>query len=169
MSYPTKCPASALAAALPILILTGCAPSSMFSSAPLPPVEDVFVDAEDLPALGRILTDGAGLTLYVFADDAPGVSNCTGACAELWPPFLIPADTVAVAAPEIIAVVDTIIRADGTTQVAVNNQPVYYYAKDKNPGDVLGQGISGKWFVLDSNGVKVTTPAPAGRPASPGD
>jgi predicted lipoprotein with Yx(FWY)xxD motif len=29
-----------------------------------------------------------------------------------------------------------------------NNWPLYYYAKDKNPGDTTGQNVGQKWFVV---------------------
>ena len=36
------------------------------------------------PTLGNILVDGAGLTLYLFDNDTPGVSNCSGGCLNNW-------------------------------------------------------------------------------------
>ncbi len=38
--------------------------------------------------LGNILVDANGMTLYLYAKDTTGVSNCTGACQTNWPPFL---------------------------------------------------------------------------------
>src|SRR5690606_16042825 len=34
---------------------------------------------------GEVLTDTEGLTLYIFTDDAEGVSNCVDTCADVWP------------------------------------------------------------------------------------
>ena len=40
------------------------------------------------PALGSILTDGKGMTLYQFTKDTTkGESSCTDRCAQNWPPF----------------------------------------------------------------------------------
>src|SRR4029453_17581303 len=39
-------------------------------------------------ALGRILVDGRGRTLYLFEKDTRGRSACYGACAAYWPPLL---------------------------------------------------------------------------------
>src|SRR5260370_28050533 len=41
--------------------------------------------------LGAIVVDGSGRTLYRFDKDSasPPASNCTGACAQLWPPVLV--------------------------------------------------------------------------------
>ena len=38
--------------------------------------------------LGQILVDGRGRTLYLFAADTAGKSNCHGACTSAWPPYL---------------------------------------------------------------------------------
>jgi predicted lipoprotein with Yx(FWY)xxD motif len=37
--------------------------------------------------LGAYLTNEQGLSLYMFANDADGVSSCTGGCENVWPPF----------------------------------------------------------------------------------
>ncbi len=40
------------------------------------------------PTLGNILTDSRGITLYIFTNDAPNVSNCYDKCADAWPPLI---------------------------------------------------------------------------------
>ncbi|HUM18196.1 MAG TPA: hypothetical protein VL086_21070, partial [Candidatus Nitrosotalea sp.] len=35
---------------------------------------------------GEVLTDAQGMTLYTYDKDTAGKSNCTGECAEYWPP-----------------------------------------------------------------------------------
>lgn len=37
--------------------------------------------------VGRYLTDGKGMTLYVFKNDSPGQSACAGPCVAAWPIF----------------------------------------------------------------------------------
>src|SRR5258706_8403802 len=37
---------------------------------------------------GEYFADTKGLTLYIFDNDTKGVSNCTGTCLALWPPYL---------------------------------------------------------------------------------
>lgn len=46
------------------------------------------VNIADDPTLGKILVDGNGMTLYTYAKDTTGVSNCSGGCLQNWPPLL---------------------------------------------------------------------------------
>lgn len=87
-----------------------------------------------------VLADGTMMTLYTFAKDMPGVSNCNDNCAKNWPPL--------VAAPDAKPMGDwTIItRADGTKQWAYKGMPLYKWSKDAKPGDATGDGMAqGAW------------------------
>jgi predicted lipoprotein with Yx(FWY)xxD motif len=119
-------------------------------------------------ALGSILTDEKGMTLYVYLKDTPGVSNCSGDCAGIWPPLTVPQGTTPTAGSGFSGTLGTIQRSDGTTQVTVNNMPVYTWVKDKNPGDTTGQGVGTVWYVLDPAGnvVKTALAAPSATPAA---
>jgi predicted lipoprotein with Yx(FWY)xxD motif len=100
------------------------------------------------PKLGQYLADPKGMTLYTFAKDTNGQSACTGQCAAIWPPLIVASGgQLSVTGGGDSSKFGTITRADGTTQVTYNNQPLYYYAKDKNPGDTTGQGVGSVWFV----------------------
>ena len=46
----------------------------------------------------------------------------------------------------------TITRDDGATQIAFYGQPLYYFAADAAAGDVKGQGLNDKWYVVDAEG-----------------
>ncbi|MER6784890.1 SCO0930 family lipoprotein [Streptomyces sp. NPDC000658] len=104
--------------------------------------------------LGKILTDGAGKTLYRFdADTAePPKSNCEGDCATAWPP--VSADDVSAGDGIDKSLLGEITRSDGSKQLTVGGWPAYYYAKDANAGDISGQGVGNKWFALTPEGKK---------------
>ena len=88
---------------------------------------------------GKILADAQGHTLYIFTKDSPGTSACADACAKAWPP--VTATGTPTAATGITATaLSTITRADGTTQLAINGQPLYTYAGDAAPGRHPGPG-----------------------------
>ncbi|MFI5683487.1 SCO0930 family lipoprotein [Streptomyces sp. NPDC051636] len=108
------------------------------------------------PDLGKVLTDGAGLTLYRFDTDTanPPKSNCDGDCATTWPP--VPADDAEAGAGIDKALLGEVTRSDGTKQLTIAGWPAYRYAKDVNAGDVNGQGVGGKWFALAPDGKKAT-------------
>ena len=98
--------------------------------------------------LGPLLTDAQGKTLYMFANDKPGVSNCSGECASFWPPLVVDASTLPTGPAAIAAGLGTTSRDDGSQQVTYNGEPLYYWVKDTKPSDTLGQGVNGVWFVV---------------------
>jgi predicted lipoprotein with Yx(FWY)xxD motif len=46
----------------------------------------------------------------------------------------------------------TTTRADGSTQVTYNGWPLYYFDKDKQPGDTTGQGVGTVWYLISAAG-----------------
>jgi predicted lipoprotein with Yx(FWY)xxD motif len=99
-------------------------------------------------SLGPLLTDGQGKTLYMFTNDKPGVSNCSGECASFWPPLIVDGSTLPTGPDAVSAGLGTTSRDDGSQQLTYNGMPLYYWAKDTRPGDTLGQGVNGVWFVV---------------------
>ena len=97
--------------------------------------------------VGKFLTDAKGMTLYIFKKDSPGKSACAGPCVEKWPLYF----REKVAVPDGVMAGDfgTITREDGKRQTTYKGWPLYYFAGDKAPGDVLGQGIGNVWFVAN--------------------
>jgi predicted lipoprotein with Yx(FWY)xxD motif len=51
-----------------------------------------------------------------------------------------------------ITVVD---RPDGSKQLAYYGWPLYFYAADQAAGDVNGQGVGGKWYVIGADGTPI--------------
>jgi len=116
----------------------------------------VELNTAENAVIGTYVTDGAGRTLYRFDEDSakPPKATCNGECAEAWPPLLIKSPGKIFPKginPKILGYVE---RADGTCQVTINGWPVYYFAKDAKPGDILGQGVKGTWFAVDPKGGK---------------
>ncbi len=106
--------------------------------------------------LGSFLVDGKGMTLYLFTKDTPNTSNCYDKCAAAWPPLLTSGTPVGGNGVD-ASKFGTTMRKDGTTQVTYNGWPLYYFAKDKAPGDVNGQNVGSVWFVVSPAGDKITT------------
>jgi predicted lipoprotein with Yx(FWY)xxD motif len=100
----------------------------------------------------RLLADGAGRTLYAFAEDTRGTatnrpqSACTGVCLAQHPPF----------SPSYVGAISTLeprdftsfVRTDGAAQVAYKGAPLYYSLLDGRPGAVNGAEEEGFTIVL---------------------
>lgn len=106
--------------------------------------------------LGDVVTDGNGMTLYMFMKDTKGTtkSACSGQCMTAWPAALM--GSSAPKASGITGAVGSIAAAGGGKQVTLNGWPLYYFAQDKAAGDVLGQGVGNIWWVLGTNGNPIT-------------
>lgn len=108
--------------------------------------ESFTVRTVDVPTLGAVLTDAKGMTLYIFGDDKPEMSNCYGDCTTTWPPLLT--NKAPTLAPGIPGKLRTILRKDGKQQVTYDGRPLYYYSDDKSPGEARGHGLENKWSVV---------------------
>lgn len=98
---------------------------------------------------GSMLVGPNGMTLYTFAVDeqGTGASACEGDCAVAWPPLVVPAGSEVVVSGDVMGEVTTFERPDGTTQVAYNGWPLYYWINDVKPGDTTGHNFRDVWFV----------------------
>ncbi len=106
------------------------------------------------PTLGKILVDGKGMTLYIFAKDEADKSNCAGNCLKSWPPLVTQGKPVAGQGVD-AALLGSASLPDGTKIVTYNHMPLYYYAKDTKAGDVTGQNVGSVWFVVAPDGKPV--------------
>jgi predicted lipoprotein with Yx(FWY)xxD motif len=112
--------------------------------------------------LGSILTTGAGKTIYMFAADKGGKSNCTDTCVKYWP--IVPAPASLAAPAGVTATLGVLTRTDGTKQLTVGGMPVYTYVGDSAAGAATGQGKNlsgGLWWVLSPGGTIINTMAGA--------
>ena len=114
------------------------------------------VEVSESADFGPILVDGAGMSLYLFTNDTQnsGASTCADDCLAAWPALLSDGDPVAGEGVD-AALLGTITRDDGTTQVTYNGWPLYYYAEDAAAGDTNGQGVGDVWFLVTPEGEAV--------------
>ena len=119
-------------------------------------------------ALGMVLSDPDGWTLYTWEGDAEGVSNCYDACAGVWPPYTITGDLIS--PDDLPASLGLIDRGDGSWQVTVDNWPLYYFSQDNLPGDMNGSMINGfgaTWWIMAYSPPAPAAVAPQPAPAQP--
>lgn len=101
---------------------------------------------------GEIVVDANGMSVYLFTKDVKdsGTSACTDACLAAWPPVLT--TTATPSAEGVTGELGTIMTPDGKQQVTLNGLPLYYFAQDTKPGDILGQGVNNVWYLADPAG-----------------
>lgn len=139
--------------------------TSVAAADPTPAPSGVTVTVVD-SALGSILADGDGNTLYVFEPDGRGESTCYEGCAAAWPPLTGDVTAGAGADPSLLGATT---RTDGSSQVTYGGWPLYYYSGDAAPGDVNGQGVNGVWYVVSATGDEVRSGGTSEPAAGPGD
>jgi predicted lipoprotein with Yx(FWY)xxD motif len=106
-------------------------------------------------ALGNILVNGGGHTVFAFTRDSRNHDRCaaTAGCTGIWP-MVTTTGTPALGPGVKRSLVGTITVA-GTRQVTYAGHPLYTYIADAGPGDTsyVGQSqFGGKWFALNAAG-----------------
>ncbi len=109
----------------------------------------------DSSEFGDVLFDGNGQAVYAFENDTKGVSNCSGDCADFWPPVLTESDATAGTGAD-KSLLGTITREDGATQVTYNGLPLYFV---NEPADEIhcqnADMHGGLWWVVTAEGAPV--------------
>jgi predicted lipoprotein with Yx(FWY)xxD motif len=113
-------------------------------------------------ALGLILVNSKGHTLYLFLKDRSGKSACYGSCARFWPPLLSQGKPTAGSGVK-PSLLGTTKRSNGSRQVTYNKHPLYTYLLDKRAGQTTGEGsnnFGARWYAVSARGravVKAST------------
>jgi predicted lipoprotein with Yx(FWY)xxD motif len=140
---------------------TGSPPTS--ATAPAPGVSTTPATGVELKTAtstaGQIVVDKDGKSVYFFTKDIKdsGTSACKDACAVAWP--AVTTTSTAPAAEGVSGTIGTITTAGGSKQITINGMPVYYFAKDKQSGDILGQGVNNVWYLVSPAGEMIKSAA----------
>jgi predicted lipoprotein with Yx(FWY)xxD motif len=142
-----------VAAALAGATLSAAALGETNSTSATPPSKGAVV-ALGKTALGGVLVDARGRTLYLFEKDKHGKSACYGACAAYWPPLLSSAKPRP--GPGVRAsLLGVTKRADGKRQVTYAGHPLYAFIGDKKAHQTTGEGLTdfgAAWDAVAPNG-----------------
>jgi len=124
-------------------------------------------------ALGTILVDSRGRTLYLFEKDRNGVSMCNTACLAFWPALTSHGTPRAGA-----GVHQSLLRLsrarNGVGQVTYAGHPLYTFVGDKSAGQTTGEGLKyfgAAWYAVAASGQKVEksgSSSSTGTSSSPG-
>ncbi len=157
--YPASRSAGLLASVVAITVLAaGCSSAGSAPTTTKAPstgtggsTRSVKLASATLPGVGSVVTGPTGRTLYYFTEDSSGFTRCTGQCAAVWPPLVVPSGTKPVLSSGLGGTVGTALRPDGSTQVTYDGHLMYYYQGDMTAGQDKGQGLEGTWFVVPTS------------------
>ncbi len=100
--------------------------------------------ADFVKVTNGIFTSSYGKTMYTFDKDqaGSGKSECVSTCADNWPPVYVE--------PGIMLSGDfsSITRSNGQKQLTYKGKPLYFFVKDKNPGDKTGDNVNNVWHIV---------------------
>jgi len=119
------------------------APPAQAAAAPAP--ANATLKVAKGAALGDLLVDANGRTLYLFEQDQGTRTACTGGCLMTWPPYQ-PAGAPTVGAGLGPTKVGTV-----NGQLTYAGHLLYSFSGDRNPGDVNGAAIP-SWDAVSPSG-----------------
>ena len=138
--------------------LGGCAMGPPYPQAVGPaavPTGATTLTTADKAPFGTFIVDGPGRSVYILDGTraSSGAMACGFDCARVWPPVM------ASSPPTLGAGLDprrlgTAPRGGGT-QLTYAGWPLFYYVRDRGPGDTTGQHITdawGTWHLLAPSG-----------------
>jgi predicted lipoprotein with Yx(FWY)xxD motif len=115
-------------------------------------------------ALGPILVDARGRTLYLFEKDHNGMSSCNTACTTYWPP-VVSAGTPRAGTGVHKSMLGVTKRRDGRRQVTYAGHPLYRFVGDKTAGQTKGEGLANfgaEWYAVGATGRTIEPTKPSG-------
>ena len=148
----------ALSVALAMTVAVAVAAPAGVAGATSAHAKTIKVSTAKVPNVGTVLTTASGLTLYRFTEDAPGTSQCTGACAKIWPPMLA-SQGAHVSGPRGVKGLAVTNVGNGHFQVTFHKIPLYRFEGDKKKGQANGQNVGKVWFAVLKSGIPATTAA----------
>lgn len=107
-------------------------------------------------ALGNILVNGQGLTVFAFTRDSRNHDRCVNisGCTSIWP-LVTTEGTPRLGTGVRRSLVGMVTLSTGARQVTYAGHPLYTYIGSSGPGDTsyVGQSqFGGRWLALRSSG-----------------
>ena len=126
-----------------------------------PVVGTSIISSASKAPFGAYLVDDSGRALYILEGtrNESGMMRCSGECFRVWPPM----HGLAIAGAGVDRSRLAIVPMRGGTYVTYAGWPLYYYHRDRAPGDTTGQHVVdrwGTWHLLSPNGEPIR---PVGR------
>lgn len=134
-----------------LVLLAGCGGGGQSAPPITAPAGPAVLGTRSVSALGAVLVDGQGHTLYVNVQQKNDPSACDRNCLSVWPPVLT-SSTVAPRGGLSAALLGTVTLPGGGQEVTYNHFPLHSYVGDSLPGDANGQAIQNAWYAMTTAG-----------------
>jgi predicted lipoprotein with Yx(FWY)xxD motif len=129
------------ALALGVLALAGCGSHSGSSSTATGGQDSGTVVTVSDASGHSVLVNADGKALYISDQEKGGKVLCTsGACGAIWTPLTVTSKSSLTAPPPLAKKLGTVARPDGSTQVTLDDRPLYTFSFDHSAGEVNGDG-----------------------------
>jgi predicted lipoprotein with Yx(FWY)xxD motif len=147
---------------IPTLMLTaaalGLGACATYAPPPIGPYGGtVTVTTATKAPFGPYLVDGAGRALYILEGTrGTAAENCSGQCLVVWPPLHVTAPPVVGAGVDPARLGTTM--AHGHTHVTYDGWTLFYYHRDRAPGQTTGQHVRdawGTWHLISPSGAAI--------------
>jgi predicted lipoprotein with Yx(FWY)xxD motif len=136
-------------AAVSTPVATAAPVRAQSAHAVIPHAAPIVVRAANRKGFGKIFVAApGGATLYRDSDDPPNTPTCTGSCASVWPPLVLPAGDKKPKGGPGVTGLGTVKLADGSLQVTFHKEPLYTFSGDSGHS-VNGNGV-GPFLVVQS-------------------
>jgi len=128
--------------ALALAVVTGCGDDDAGSDtagAGSSAAPEITTHADQ--AIGTVVVDAAGMTLYTAERESDGTVQCVDDCLEFWLPAIVGSDSPEVSA-DLAGRIGTVERPDdGGLQATFDGIPLYRFSEDDEAGSTNGNGV----------------------------
>jgi predicted lipoprotein with Yx(FWY)xxD motif len=105
-----------------------------------PHAAPIVVRVASRKGFSKILVAAAGASLYRDTNDGPNDPTCTGSCATVWPPLVLPKGDKKPKGGAGVTGLGTVMIANGQLQVTFHTEPLYTFSGDSGHS-VDGNGV----------------------------
>ena len=142
------------------LVLAGCGSMNGGNNAGGGTGGGQTVQEQNVGSMSNVLTDSSGKVLYVSDQEGGGKLLCTtSACTAIWVPLTVASGQQPSWPSSLASHLSTVMRPDGSSQVAWDGKPLYTFSFDHGAGQVTGDGkqdsfggTSFTWHVATASG-----------------
>ena len=99
----------------------------------------------------HVLTNNKGFLLYYYMKDTMLTSNCTGGCAQAWPPLKAPDNMMTIDSSVMLPKKLSVHKTANGNQVFYDGHALYTYVGDTKAGQFNGRGMGNNWFLVGVN------------------